>query len=448
MTARTALVLAGHGSHISPHTAGIVWRYVDMLRSAQIADEITACFWKEQPAFAEVLNTLTADHITIVPVFTAQGFFTQTIIPTEMGLQGDITYIGERVVHYAKTLGEHPDLTSIIQQRVATAIQTHALDPLQSTVAIIGHGTRRNSQSQQATRDQVQLLTDKQLVTHVIDAYLDDTPDIPSIYTRAKTEYVVVVPFFLAPGSHVSIDVPNALGLEEGQQTAFLNGKHIIYTDPVGTDDSLVQLIIDLARAAGLPEHPTSQKISAWDHTPSAGNETLIEAVRQSGELTFGDLVLSASAVYPREANRNAITLNTPQALRDHIRENPFRPLATSTDLPRDWIIPVDQIEDIPAIVDTIYPATISAWSAGRKGCFVVGSLEKTIARQKGNFQQLNTLPDSAITQTITAICGACVKRPAWAGEKVHRINETTHKDIPCPEPCNFWLSKALETQS
>ena len=46
-----ALVLAGHGSHISPHTAGIVWRYVDLLRLWGVADEITACFWKEPPAF-------------------------------------------------------------------------------------------------------------------------------------------------------------------------------------------------------------------------------------------------------------------------------------------------------------------------------------------------------------------------------------------------------------
>ena len=62
----TALVLAGHGSHISPQTAGIVWKNVDALRAMGIADEVTAAFWKETPSFHTVFNTLTSDDITIV----------------------------------------------------------------------------------------------------------------------------------------------------------------------------------------------------------------------------------------------------------------------------------------------------------------------------------------------------------------------------------------------
>lgn len=448
MTDRTALVLAGHGSHISPFTAGLVWRYVESLRTQGIADEITACFWKEQPSFSEVLNTLHADHITVVPVFTAQGFFTQKVIPAEMGLQGEVTQIGGRTVHYAKTLGEHPDLANIIRQRVETALDTYALNPHGTTVAIIGHGTRRSSQSQQATRDQVQLLADRHIVSKVINAYLDDTPDIPSIYTRATTDDVIVVPFFLAPGSHVSIDVPDALDLEENQRTAFINGKHIIYTDPVGTDDTVCQLIIDLAGAAGLPEHKAPLKTSAWDYVPTIGNTTLLEAISKSGQVQFGELLLTQNAVFPVGNCAQPITLTTPQALREQVRENPFRPLASSADLPRDWIVPVNKVEDIPAIVETIYPATISAWALGREGNFTAGSLENTVARQQGNFQQLSALTESTITETITAVCGNCIKCPAWADEKSIRQIDATRKDIPCPEPCNFWMSKALETQS
>ena len=35
----------------APNTAGIVWRYVDRLRRSSVADEVTACFWKEAPEF-------------------------------------------------------------------------------------------------------------------------------------------------------------------------------------------------------------------------------------------------------------------------------------------------------------------------------------------------------------------------------------------------------------
>jgi sirohydrochlorin cobaltochelatase len=100
----TALILAGHGSHISAETAGIVWRQVDRLRALGVADEVTAEFWKEMPSFYTVLNSISATDITVVPLFTAQGYFTQTVIPAEMGT-------GFR---YTRTLSEHPDLARIV----------------------------------------------------------------------------------------------------------------------------------------------------------------------------------------------------------------------------------------------------------------------------------------------------------------------------------------------
>ena len=39
------------------------------------ADEVTAAFWKELPSFHTVIDSLEADEITIVPLFTAQGYF-------------------------------------------------------------------------------------------------------------------------------------------------------------------------------------------------------------------------------------------------------------------------------------------------------------------------------------------------------------------------------------
>ena len=69
----TALILAGHGSHISPETAGIVWEQVDTLRALRVADEVTAGFWKEMPTFHQVIGTLAADDITMVALRRAQA---------------------------------------------------------------------------------------------------------------------------------------------------------------------------------------------------------------------------------------------------------------------------------------------------------------------------------------------------------------------------------------
>src|SRR3954452_2873879 len=121
----TALVLAGHGSHITPSTAGVVWKHVDRLRAMGVADEVTAAFWKEMPSFHAVLDTLESDDITIVPLFTAQGYFTQTVIPMEMGLEGPITRRGGRTIRYTRTLNEHPYLSTVVQRRIDDALQNY-----------------------------------------------------------------------------------------------------------------------------------------------------------------------------------------------------------------------------------------------------------------------------------------------------------------------------------
>ena len=116
-----ALVLAGHGSHISAETAGVVWRYVDRLRQMGVADEITACFWKEQPALSRVLESVAADEVVIVPVFTAQGYFTRDVLPAEMSLTGALTLRGKRRIHLTPPIGEHALLDAIVDARLHDA---------------------------------------------------------------------------------------------------------------------------------------------------------------------------------------------------------------------------------------------------------------------------------------------------------------------------------------
>src|SRR5262245_29223230 len=130
----TALVLAGHGSHISPNTAGIVWALVDELRTLGVADEITAAFWKEIPSFHQVLNTLTADDVTIVPLFTARGYFTQTVMPAEMNLDGAVTVRDERTTRYTRPLGDHVNLSQIVRNRVEQVLEQHRISYSEAAV--------------------------------------------------------------------------------------------------------------------------------------------------------------------------------------------------------------------------------------------------------------------------------------------------------------------------
>ncbi len=435
----TALVVAGHGSHISPQTAGIVWQNVDALRMAGVADEITAAFWKESPSFHSVLDTLTASDITVVPLFTAQGYFTRTVIPAEMGLEGSVTRRDGRVLRYARTLSEHPYLAQVVQQRVHDALQVCGARSDQAAVAIIGHSTRRNPDSRKATEAQVDLVRRAGLVAEVVAVYLDDSPGIAEVYDLTSVPYLIAVPCFLALGSHTTIDVPDKLGLAPGQKMGRVRDRVVIYTPPVGIEQALRDVIMELARDAGAPLREP-QPGSAWDCFPAAGRDDLIAAVQRAGPLTFGQLLLTPSEVRPVSAGDGEISkLSDPAALRARVREHPFRPLATADNLPVGWRIPITRPDMLHAVVETVYPGAAAHWSAHKHGILTVEPLESTAARQTGMYQALAALDPMKQAEVAAHVCGHCVRHPTW------HHGETPAGAIPCPEVCNVWMSAALD---
>lgn len=430
----TALILAGHGSHISPETAGIVWEQVDKLRALNVADEVTAAFWKETPSFHDVIATLAAEDVTILPLFTAQGYFTQTVIPAEMGLTGRVTQRDGRTIRYAPTLSEHPFLARVVRSRVADALARSGAAPSDVAVAIIGHGTRRSAESRRATEEQAEAVRD--LAAETLAVYLDDSPSIPDIFRLTEKPVIVAVPFFLALGSHTTIDVPAQLGLAPGETTGQVQGRAVFYTPPVGVGGDLGAAVLEIARDSGAPLRQPSPG-SAWDGFPSVGREALIEAVRAAGWIEFGQLTLSLHEVRPTELDldREIVEFDAPAALRDHVRRAPFRPLATSADLRRDWIARVGKRTDIHAIVETVYPGAVADWA--QRGTLAITSLETLAARQTGMYQGIGQLSAPLRADLVRDVCGACVRHPTW--------HDGIREPIPCAEACNWWMTRALK---
>jgi len=432
----TALILAGHGSHITPATAGVVWKHVDALRKLAVADEVTAAFWKEMPSFHTVVNTLVSDDITIVPLFTAQGYFTRTVIPAEMDLNNGA--LPGRLLRYSRTLSEHPYLGAIVRQRIEDTLRKTGLRPSETAVAIIGHGTKRDPDSRRATEAQAETIRDASIAAEVVALYLDDTPSIPDVYTLTRASAIIAVPYFLAPGSHTTLDVPQALGLTPGASTGNIQGRTVYYTPPIGTEDSLPEVILELAREAGAPLRPPTIS-SAWNSFPVAGRERLLNTVAQEGELVFGQLRLTSQQIMVDGDLVPYETIMDPAALRTRLRENPFRPLATSSDLPGGWRVPISAPDMLHAVVETVYPGAVAYWDAQCRGTLDTQSLADVAARQTGMFRQLADFQHTDIL--VVAVCDHCVLYPAWLS------GSQSVGMFPCAEPCNFWMSRALEAK-
>ena len=96
----SALVIAGHGSTINPDSSAPTLDHARRIREMQIFAEVAVCFWKEEPGFSEVLRSLDSDEVFVVPNFISEGYFTRTVIPREMGLDGPTTQSGGHLIHY------------------------------------------------------------------------------------------------------------------------------------------------------------------------------------------------------------------------------------------------------------------------------------------------------------------------------------------------------------
>jgi sirohydrochlorin cobaltochelatase len=375
-----------------------------------------------------------------VPLFTAQGYFTQTVIPAEMGLAGAITERDGRIIRYTRTLGEHPDLFKVVEDWVDAARDVLQASPEDIAVAIIGHSTRRNPDSRKAAEAQAAHLRDQNIFAQVETFYLEDTPAIADIYTLTSAPNLIAVPFFLAEGSHATIDVVRELGLNGGDPPQQVNGRQVFYTPPVGLTDKLVEVILELAGEAGAPLKPPSEG-SAWDCFPSKGRKILAILIERFGTFYAGRLMLTSTEVRYNYDKNPTETITEPGDLRRFVREkNGFRPLATSSDLPRGWRVPITRGSDqVYAVFETIYPGStcqLPGFSPETK----FNTLAEVVARQTGQYRKLADFSREQEQKIVEQVCGNCIQVPRWFS-----FHGQERSNLHCPEPCNVWLSTAFK---
>ncbi len=230
-----ALVLAGHGSHLDPNSSAPIHEHVARVRAAGGFEEVAAVFWKEEPHFSRMLDVVAAEDVTVVPVFMAEGYFTDRVIPREMRLAGPLTQRDGRTIRYTPPVGTHPRIADVVAERAWAAGAGHG-----DLVAVIGHGTPRHEGSAGTTVSVAAELRSRGLFRDVVPIFLDQEP---SIGTLARTSPpVVAVPLFVADGWHAGVQLPGLAG------QAMPGG--LTYTPAAGTHPTVAEIALELAGAA------------------------------------------------------------------------------------------------------------------------------------------------------------------------------------------------------
>ena len=267
-----ALVLIGHGSTLNAESAAPTYQHADELRRRGIFAQVVECFWKLEPTVAAVLRGVFAPRVFLVPLFISEGYFTEEVIPRELGLcakgQREFARVqrrGAQTLHYCGPVGTHESMTEVIVARAREVVEKHpfprAPQLADTALFIAGHGTGNNENSRKAIERQVELIRARGLFGEVHPAFMEEEPKIAACYEVAKAKNIVMVPFFISDGLHSFEDIPVMLGEPErvvqerfrsGQPTwrnpTEKHGKRVWYAASIGSEAHLPEVILQRVR--------------------------------------------------------------------------------------------------------------------------------------------------------------------------------------------------------
>ena len=257
----SALVLVGHGSTVNQDSSAPTFDHAEEIVRRGIFGEVHCAFWKEEPSCRQVFHMVDRDEIYVVPNFISEGYFTRTVIPRELELDGPVTVRGGRTIKYCEPVGNHPRMTELLLHRAA---QIAPGVPMRETsLLIVGHGTDLNDNSAAAAKREVEHIRGRGLYAEVLNAYMEEAPLIAQWAEIASQPNVVVVPFFISDGLHSYEDIPVLLGIagespgaaSAGGREVFarnpyrLRGRTLYYASAIGTEPMFADVILEQVAA-------------------------------------------------------------------------------------------------------------------------------------------------------------------------------------------------------
>jgi len=257
----SALVILGHGSTVNPDSSAPTFDHAEALIARDVFGEVHCAFWKEEPSYRQIFHMVDRDDIYVVPNFISEGYFTKTVIPRELELDGAVTRRGGRVIKYCDPVGNDARMTDILLRRAAEIAP--GVDPARTSLFIVGHGTDLNDNSAAAAKREVGRIAARGIYGEVLNAYMEEEPLIAKWDEYSTQPNVVVVPFFISDGLHSYEDIPVLLGIAgESPGAASANGRDVFKNNPyrlrgrtlfyasaIGTEPSFADVILDQVAA-------------------------------------------------------------------------------------------------------------------------------------------------------------------------------------------------------
>jgi len=262
-----ALLIVAHGSTVNPDSSAPTLAHAADIRRRNIFAKVECAFWKEEPSLRDALflfDPKSIREVYVVPNFISEGYFTQTVVPRELELNGRITKRSNgQIWRYCEPVGNHSLMTELLLKR-AREIAPDAV-PAETSLLIVAHGTDLNENSAVAAKRETEKIRALGRYAAVLNVYMEETPLVSEWRKLIETPNVVVVPFFISDGLHSYEDIPVLLGIANGRSRTGLSAapgevfrrnpyniddRSLFYAPSIGTDPGFADIIIEQALSA------------------------------------------------------------------------------------------------------------------------------------------------------------------------------------------------------
>src|SRR5207247_3836577 len=218
---KSALLIVAHGSTVNPDSSAPTLAHAAEIRRRKIFADVGCAFWKEESSLRDAIFLCYLQvirEVYLVPHFISEGYFTQTVVPRELELNGPITERSSgQVWKYCEPVGNHPLMTELLLKRAREVAPDAA--PAETSLLIVAHGTDLNENSAVAAKREAEKIRALGIYAAVLNVYMEEPPLVSDWRKLTKTQNVIVVPFFISDGLHSYEDIPRLLGIASERST-------------------------------------------------------------------------------------------------------------------------------------------------------------------------------------------------------------------------------------
>lgn len=254
-----ALLIVGHGSTVNADSSAPSLAHAVEIRRRKMFSDVHCAFWKEEPSLRDAIFLFdpgSIGEVYVVPNFISEGYFTQTVIPRELDLNGRMTKRTDgQIWKYCDPVGNHSSMTNLLLRRAREVAPD--VNPGSATLLIVAHGTDQNENSAAAAKREVEKIRALDKYKAVLNVYMEEPPLVSGWRELTKTPSVVVVPFFISDGLHSYEDIPELLGIGDERRSNSasvfagnpytIDDRCLFYASAIGTDSGFAEIIIDQA---------------------------------------------------------------------------------------------------------------------------------------------------------------------------------------------------------